>query len=406
MKIINKYILPIIILVFIYLYLTISMSGVAITSLGIEEEGGKSTNSIIGIAFFSFIFLFMSKRSYIIASEKCILEKSIRNLLVYIFVISVIYSFSIPFQTRNLYIVLALPMILYTVVKRYTLKYEEKQYLVTGFLVLFLFILYNYYQNYTIVHLVGSRTSANNASFFVLYLLPFVLCIQNNKLRFFFEALIIVAVTVSFKRGGVITLILGLLSFYYFKNIATNDSSKKLKYILIIIIVILIGLIIFTNINNDILSHLFDRFANIRSDGGSGRQESFTSTIQMIQDSGVISLLIGHGWNMVEYNSPMGISAHNDFLECLYDFGILGLLLYIKLYYSIYKKCLVYQANKSVFFAPLATSGVILFSGSLFSHIIIYPFYLLLFVIFWSYVLSKEKIQLHEDRNFNLPLGF
>ena len=70
---------------------------------------------------------------------------------------------------------------------------------------------------------------------------------------------------------------------------------------------------------------IFERFASILSDKGSGRDKVYKATFDLIINTDFTSFLFGHGWNSVVLKSKANLSAHNDLLEVLYDSGVFAL---------------------------------------------------------------------------------
>lgn len=382
----SQKILPVIILILIYLYLKISMMRVSFESIGLEKEGGGATNVGIALVIFLIFYLILNKKPASIQIYNSSLNNSLIQFLVYVYVISFLVSLNIPFQTRNLYFVIAMPLFVYWVSKRYAFIQMKNESFLWGAGILFLLLLYQYILNYNEIHIVGSATASINTSYFILYMLPFILCIRNNKIKFILIALVFITVVSSFKRSGTISVSLALLVYYYVNYIRDSKPSSKAFSLLFLLSVFFVVVNYILISDNTTIGHLIERFSNISEDNGSGRSDAINSTVILIENSNVFSLFFGHGWNMVEQESSMRISAHNDFLECIYDFGLIGLILYLRLYLSIYKKYRELKSINSYYAAPVLVSGVILFSSSMFSHIIIYPFYMIQFVMFWGYI--------------------
>ena len=80
----------------------------------------------------------------------------------------------------------------------------------------------------------------------------------------------------------------------------------------------------------------------------------------------MIEIFFGHGFDAVEAN--LGQSAHNEYLEILYDFGIIGFLIFF-LIILLLIKCYKQSFNRPVFAFALVSMLVTM----MFSHIIIYP---------------------------------
>ena len=81
---------------------------------------------------------------------------------------------------------------------------------------------------------------------------------------------------------------------------------------------------------------------------------------------------MGHGYNAVLVDSPIHLSAHNDFLEILYDYGLVGLSLYLVFVLSFLKVSLrAFRKNADI--APvLCFQFSNFFILSNISHVFIY----------------------------------
>ncbi len=74
---------------------------------------------------------------------------------------------------------------------------------------------------------------------------------------------------------------------------------------------------------------------------GSGRDQIYSTILNGIKDSSIATLLFGHGFyatadltqKSLGYN--VAVVAHNDWLEVAYDFGLLGLILYLSILFSL-----------------------------------------------------------------------
>ena len=109
----------------------------------------------------------------------------------------------------------------------------------------------------------------------------------------------------------------------------------------------------------------------------------------MILRSDVIQLLFGHGFNAVYGDSILQLSAHNDILETIYDYGFLGLMLYFGFYKRLFTGLKEVRNQKPDFAAPLAVSIVITVPMTLFAHLIIYPTHFLAVCLFWGMLMGS-----------------
>lgn len=208
-------------------------------------------------------------------------------------------------------------------------------------------------------------------AYFVMYALPLMMLVKQKVLRILLAMAVLIVIFASFKRGGLIALAFGLIAYLVTMQLIANKMS--VGSILIGMVVLAVFVIIFILLGTSGDTTVFDRFENMGSnDTGSGRTLVWPVTLGMIENSDALGLLFGHGSGAVQMDSPIMLSAHNDFLEITYDYGLLGLALYVVAFVSLGFYILRMIREKS----PYAPSMVLLYAVygilSLISHVAIY----------------------------------
>ena len=210
-------------------------------------------------------------------------------------------------------------------------------------------------------------------SYFALYLLPLTFLSKSKAVRIIFAIIAIIVVVSSVKRGGVLALILAL--FIYIACWAF--VAKKLRFSTIAIGIVglaLFGTLVFMAGVSDENNNVFERFENVEEDQGSNRVVVWGMSAAMIAKSEGVQLLAGHGYNSVLADSPTMLSAHNDFIEVTYDYGVIGIVLYILSIIVTLFYLLIMIRRKSEYAPPLAMMMVAYLLLSMMSHVIIYFF--------------------------------
>ena len=136
---------------------------------------------------------------------------------------------------------------------------------------------------------------------------------------------------------------------------------------------------------------VIDRIENNNDAGGRGRLTIYTTVVNMIVQSSPLNILFGHGWNQVIVDNPIGLSAHNDFLECIYDFGIIGLFLFLAYVFNMIKYTFHLLKEKSSIGPAMAVAVIIFLVNSSVSHILIYPAFAMQFALFFGYVIGNQE---------------
>ena len=254
----------------------------------------------------------------------------------------------------------------------------------TGIIVAMLITAFFYYKNWTFANEVDEAHLGT--SYYVLFLLPTLLLTPHKWLRYLGIVITGLVLFSSFKRGGVIAFVLAIAAYLFVKEVLGERKFTRLLVFLIALIALFIILIFVDNAMGNIIS---ERILNIREDGGSGRDQVWLTTWDMICYSESTQLIFGHGHNAVLKNSPLELSAHNDFLEMLFNYGIICfvpyLVLHVQLIKQIFAEIKMHNKNASV----MAFTYTILFILSTISHVIVYPWISLL-VIFWG-IMSVKK---------------
>lgn len=173
-----------------------------------------------------------------------------------------------------------------------------------------------------ICYLLLNNSFINPDIFFVIIIfVPFIFYFPKNKIRILLLLFLALLLLLSMKRSIIIAFILSMIGYLGFK--------KNIKYFLF-----LFPIFILVYFEGNFVSKLLERFYALTSDGGSGRDSIYSAIFQLSFDKSSFSeLLFGHGKN--SSLAFLGMYAHNDFLQLLLDFGLIGVLLYIFSYLNL-----------------------------------------------------------------------
>ena len=241
---------------------------------------------------------------------------------------------------------------------------------------------------------------ATNYVFFISLLFPFLFFIKEKKRHIFYAIGLIISV-LAFKRSGMlVAATAGAIIVWYdfIKAKGRNSGSKRLLSLFFVFA--MVG--VFIAVDNYTGGHMSGRFSSIEEDGGSGRDIIFEFIIYKFSNLNLSEQIFGLGFNGVmnhewyELRQGLFISAHNDFLEVLCDFGYIGSAMYLLFIANVIintKKILKY--SKQLYKANVM-SILIFILISMVSHLFIYPTYYAYLMILWGitnhYIINK-KIQ-------------
>lgn len=340
--------------------------------------------------FVLFVLLLILNKSANNSSNESQFVKLYQIFLLVTYFLTFSISFFKPLSSRIIYLQMFIPLIAFSSTRVYMQGQKNDKVLSIAFMALFLFIIWGYYQSYQVLALFSTARQSlrNSASYEILLLLPILLCYKNRYIRIICISVVFIIMVTSFKRGCFVAFVVGLMSYFicYYR---TKGKSIKIQYIIAGIILLAILTYSTEYLNNSLGGKFLERFeeSNDFEDRG-GRTSIFFHTVDMITDSDIIGFIFGHGFNSVVSDSSLGLSAHNDFLESFYDYGLIGFCLYCGIYIFLIKQIRYMTRQLSFYAAPLACSLGIVVVSSLVSHIIKYPLRLLELTVVWGCIIG------------------
>ncbi len=227
-----------------------------------------------------------------------------------------------------------------------------------------------------------------NSVYYVLLSLPFPLCSNKRYVKYSSLILAIICVLMSFKLTALLAITVGLF-FYIGADSKVNKgkySQKMLNRLCFALILCFVSVILVQIVGKRFGSTVIEKIQQSYLSGGSGRTQIYTQVMQEQMKSSIIDWVFGHGYDMV--NDVVGISAHNDFMEILFDYGIIGFALYISLILSIVKKMKLLRKLKYRLYPPMVLSFVFFTILSMLSHLFLIRMYFQILMMFWGIIIS------------------
>ena len=283
------------------------------------------------------------------------------------------------FQTKSQYFSVILPvLILRGINGQSSSRYD---FIIKCVCVLFVALTVYYFFNYSF-HIFEELEAQNNGAYTLLYFLPFLLCLKKNYLRIAGMVVILAALLFSLKRGGLVAFAIAIMAYWLVYSFSFNKKKAGLGVFLLSVFVIVAFVYFYMYFDEMTGNLLSTRFQNLQDDGGSGRLDTYPVVWSHIKSSSFLNLVFGHGWNAVKLECGLDRSAHNDFLEILYDFGIIVFAIYLLFYVRFFKLVRSLIKLRSFYAAPLCATLVLMLTNSMVSHIVYYPKYAVLIALF------------------------
>lgn len=240
--------------------------------------------------------------------------------------------------------------------------------------------------------------------YYALNMLPLLFISKNKFLRYSAIASVGVALVLSGKRTGFIALALGLFVFYIVSAYNSRTLREKKKNIMSMLIVSFIVVIVFNYVSTRFELDFFERLQDAFNEGESGRQEIWGYIIADLRTSSIIELIFGHGLKSVPILiGKKNALAHCDFLEILYDFGILAFIFFVMFWILIIKKCVKMIRERSCYAPIFSFMLVIALMLSMFSNYAIDATFITYCMITFGMLMGLErhaKEKIYEQNNF------
>ena len=214
----------------------------------------------------------------------------------------------------------AFPILILNSTYYFVLHKGDSKWLKIIFLVITTLFLLTYYSFYDVDNILMNVHLGS--SYYSLYMLPLVLVYPSKIGKTCLTIIVSLAVFSSVKRGGVLALALAMIAYIITNQLVSKQG--KFKKIIIGFCVLTAFIAIFAYIGTMGDNNIFERFESIQKDNGSGRTDVWTEAWRLITEQGIFTYFVGNGFNTVVHNSRYVLSAHNDYLEAWFDFGLIG----------------------------------------------------------------------------------
>lgn len=296
------------------------------------------TGEASNYSIYVLILLFLTSYLFIRNSRKFLNKDKFQKTIVYFTIllfltqIPVILLASTNTAIRNVLHTLAIPMGYILGRSFYHILYGNEKGSVN--LWTFLLILPIFYISYRYLSLIFVDP---DSLFFVILLFPLVFCFKKDLYKIIVFVLVGIICAFSAKRSILIAYSISLMLFlfqYSFLNRSKKSSIKSVG----IFAGLLVALYWFIINNSEVIDKVLFRFQGMKDDSGSGRTELYDILLLSFNNSSLWNQMFGHGYRS-SISVLNGVPAHNDFLEILYDFGIVPLVVYIIILLKLISLC-------------------------------------------------------------------
>lgn len=352
--------------------------------------GMVNINQSIILREFDFIILLVLMIKHFISQKK--IDITILKYIVlylYIVFISSIYRISNITEFSNIIMPLVLGLLGCTVY----FSLDDKR--LRAIIYIGVWIMLFLYYSFVITGSYAHDPTGINSIYYFLLSFPLILCFPKSLLKLITVILITIVVVISMKSTALIILISVLLIEYYYHM--KDSSLKRIIMPFFILLFFVIAIFMIKRFLNIDVVEMYVK-SNIL-DGGNGRTEIWKNVINMFKNSNIVQMIFGHGYNAVA--NITGLSAHNDYLELLFDFGILGfcgfistIFYWIKSYFKMKK--LEFKYSKLFLMVICELLIIFFFSSCYFQASYYLMIVFILFSLINNYKVTKRKVLSNE----------
>lgn len=183
----------------------------------------------------------------------------------------------------------------------------------------------------------GASDVVNNLAYVFVNLIPFVFLFRQRRiLSALLMLILMIFIIQGAKRGAIFAGAIGLV-MYFILQVKTVERHKRIKeYTIILLITFILAFLTYKAFINNAFA--LDRIVGFTDDNFSRRDVIYKEVfLKWFNSDSLLNLVFGYGF-AGSLQLTGGAYAHNDWLELLSSFGIIGIALYIALFYSAIKE--------------------------------------------------------------------
>ena len=266
------------------------------------------------------------------------------------------------------------------------LNSKSSDYLIWGFVGLFLFTGgYAVYLTLTYsIRLIEVGNLVSNLVFWPTCAFVFIPAVRNQVLKFVMFVPMILLVLFLAKRSAIIIVVLEIL-FFSFSMLKNSRRSKGKMSLVLYIVIGLITLNYITSNFSQFTENTFERFEEMEDDKGSGRIVIYQIVSKNVLSFSPIEMIAGRGYG--SFKETGHTNAHNDALQLLYEFGLIGLMFYIALLLILFRRLKVVKKYAEEYYVGYIFCFITIVVLGMFSNLITFNSY---FAFLCSYLAMAE----------------
>lgn len=269
--------------------------------------------------------------------------------------------------------------------------YMDK-YLWIAFLAIFALASYNNVINVNMILLTtNTEDTRSNLVYWSLCSFPFVFLIPKRWAQLTLFGFLFIIVVITGKRSALLSfLAIALIWFFSLKK----ENTHKFRSYFIAILFVAASLYISSHYLGVFSDFLFGRMGGMVEDQGSGRIPLYRDVLNSMDSFNVFDWLVGRGMGSITLSGHT--NAHNDALQMLFEYGIIGLVLYIIMFVKLFKRCRTVRSVDDNLFLGYVSCFVIFVVLGMVSNLVVFFSYFTFLCMYWGFAegrIEKEMVK-------------
>lgn len=199
-----------------------------------------------------------------------------------------------------------------------------------------------------------------NASTVFLVIIPLLFFVRDKWIVIGLSIIIVFFIIYGAKRGNIISVV---PPFYLLARMYMKKKKTLMNELLLILVVLAFALFAYYLMTSN--DYMLSRIESTLEGDTSNRTTIYGAALMSwLNAPSFVNLIFGYGADGTL--SQIGIRAHNDWLEILVDYGLIGVAVYLSFMICLLKAALRNKSNTRLFYALLSVF-FIWFSKSVYS---------------------------------------
>jgi O-antigen ligase len=220
-------------------------------------------------------------------------------------------------------------------------------------------------------------------SYYAIASLPWVLLFNRTIWRYIGILFIFFISVYAEKRGGFLALIFAISIFYSIESYVKRGAGLRIFYLILVFGFLYIVMFQLVQITD---SSILERLGSLKYDEGSGRIDIYEDLISSIKKFDLKTLFFGGGHNSTA--ELVGTFAHNEFLQILVDYGIVGLFIYIYFHLILIMKSVTLIRKKSIYASSFIASYIVFLTIAMVSHWFVMAQFVIVIASYWGVIFA------------------